>query len=138
VADIGKKGFTDLSSIFTQKASMYEDPNQPNGMSSSATFSQFTTQSYNDDNGHSNPIRESSPSGYGSGSSYHSKDRANVSSASKAKGPRKASATITTTTTSHVSREEKTLLDLEAEFNPSKSKPKKKTLEDEFWAELEK
>jgi hypothetical protein len=132
--------------MFSQKTNLYEDPNEHlmnNGhrsMTSSATFSQFSS-SANTSSGYQNqdhPIRESSPSGYGSGSSYNSQTESKTllkssPSTQRAKTPKK-----TMTTTSTVSREEKTLLDLEAEFNPSKSKPKKKTLEDEFWAELEK
>ncbi len=29
MADVSKKGWSDLSSIFNQKASMYQDPNEP-------------------------------------------------------------------------------------------------------------
>ena len=144
MADLGKKGFTDLSSMFSQKTNLYEDPNESlmgNGHGSSIASSSSFSNSYQTQD--TDQFRDSSPSGYGSGLTHNpisseSKAQMNSSSpsASRTKSSKKNSSV--TTTTSFVSREEKTLLDLEAEFNPSKNKAKKKTLEDEFWAELEK
>ena len=136
--------------MFSQKTNLYEDSNEhlmSNGhgsMTSSATFSQFSSTTSSGSSGYQSqdyPIRESSPSVYGSGSSYNSSVESKTllkSSSSPSTTRAKTSKKASTTTTSAVSREEKTLLDLEAEFNPSKSKPKTKTLEDEFWADLEK
>jgi hypothetical protein len=200
VADVSKKGWTDLSGIFGKSVSLYEDPNESilhNGLSNSNSYTDYSSGSSSGNSGsssggggyqqqdhyqsrdeeHAFSSRQKSQSqtsrmnqrqdqGYQSGgassetnsllstSSYssHSSPHASPSSSSSSTKTKVKSSSSSANSSNksrsenvsvpksgiQVSREEKTLLDLESEFNPSKSKNKPKTIEDEFWADLEK
>src|ERR1700690_53189 len=111
--------------MFSQKTSLYEDPNESlmsNGhgssLASSASFNQFASNSYQTQD--TDQFRESSPSGYGSGLTHNplsNETKAQMNSSPSASRSKSSKKNSVTTTTSFVSREEKTLLDLEAEFN---------------------
>lgn len=159
VADVSKKGWTDLSGLFGKSVSLYEDPNerddeQRNGLSNSNSYTDYSSGSAGGyqqqthrqhDSNSGSAFRQTSSGETNSllNSSSSSTPSASPSS-SKSKGRSRPAAVpaVTTTTSTGVSREEKTLLDLESEFNPGKGRKAKSgakaTLEDEFWAELEK
>ena len=166
---MSKKGWTDLSGIFGKSVNLYEDPNessQTNGLSSSNSYTDYSSglsaggyqqevsSRQTQDEAFSRhktqqqsriketPAQAASETNFllsSSGTSVHSPSASPSSSKSKGKNGRKAGDVPQSVPA--VSREEKTLLDLESEFNPSKSskgKSKPKTIEDEFWADLEK
>lgn len=136
MADVSKKGWSDLSSIFNQKASLYSDPNEEsNHLNQSSSYSELGGGSYSSyqssdgARGHSSPIREE-PEEYDflvSNKKVEASPRAT-----------KSKADVPVISNDRVSREEETLLNFESDLKPKKSSSsrKKQTLEDEYWADL--
>jgi hypothetical protein len=149
VADASKRGWTDLSTMFGQKASMYHDPNDVNhslnggfnqgggfydsglGGSSSTQNNGYNSSSLNDF--YSEEAVEEAP--------FATNLRPSSNNSSKRNSPKVSAknSSLSKTSNSGLSREEKTLVELEGDIKPKKAakKPQPKSLEDEFWAQLE-
>ena len=124
VADLTKKGWTDLSLMFNQKASMYSDPSSEVGYQACSTD---IHTSYHDEIPSSNSS-SSTPS------PYHTSEKSNESSNLLTDSPKPSKVS------NSISREEKTLGDFGKNSSTKTSKSKKADWndgwDDEAWSNL--
>lgn len=127
VVDVSKRGWTDLSTLFNQKASLYSDPNSENNEYDYGTGDQGGSyqEGYKEDN--CDYRNEGIGRKESSSLLSTSKSSPNVSQSSN----NQSTGNATTVKTSNISKEEKTLIN----FGESSSNKKnsKKTEEDDFW-----
>lgn len=153
--------------MFNQKASLYQDLNQDHNGRSAQSGGQYGGNATGSEayNGTSYQAEESNQSNYNSSSSFdfyeentstknssrigtlssvkETHEGSSLSNSNSTRTKSSSSPKVTKTreaTSGGLSREERTMLDLEAKSSPKariSKKPPTKTLEDEFWAQLE-
>ncbi|KAI1291089.1 ADP-ribosylation factor GTPase-activating protein 1 [Halotydeus destructor] len=151
VVDVSKKGFGELSAMFGQKASLYEDPNEKDSISGNGYNSYSSSDNYSSSYNASSMETEHSDFSNGSSSKKSTFQEeftltSPASSSATRKSPKVAKkrgepAGDLDGTGFGLSKEEKAMLNFEGDLKPkskfSSKKEPTKTLEDEFWAALE-
>lgn len=121
MADVGKKGWNDLTTMFNQKASLYSDPNAQTG--SNHDYTGMEGQSYQQAYSNSNYNLSSS-------NSFSSKETSSLLNSSKCSDQNDPSLVTSSLGKTGLSKEESTLINF---GNKSSKKSNAKTKEDDFW-----